>query len=554
MRNNLLVTSIGRFRFIFFLVTSLLAVIMEAASLGVIIPLFSLYSDYINTGNYPNIPLLDDILNSLSSDELIIYFLFLFLMMYMIKTIYMIFFSRFKASIIFKIDTVLSQKMLVKYLGYDFLSFKMEHSGFKARDVVGEVGVARNYYMSLFNVLIDFFTFLTILSILLLNDFLNTIISFSVITLSLIAVNALLRKTQYSIGSQRKLYEQKRLVHVQTYFNLLSYIQVNSLSNLVSEKFWKLNSELEKVMAKNDFYKNFPKYILEFLGVLTIVFYVYLAFESGLTVEEILSKTTLFVVGLVKLLPLTNRLSQAYGQMQFSKISVETVKTVLSKVDHSKNIQLLNEVLEIDNLTISSLEYSYPNQQGFLLKKDEIALSERGIYLLKSISGKGKTTLINILLGLIEPNKGELLINGKNYPITNLKGLRPLISYFPQETCLIDTSVEENLEFSRNFDRRTAHHLLDKFQLSSKIGFETLVGENGNNLSGGQKQRICLIRTLSKIKVGGLIILDEPFNNLDAESINNVVSYLNSISSDNIILMTSHQEPENLLIKSIIEL
>lgn len=554
MRNNLFIQILGFKKSFLFLIASLIAIVLETVSLGVIIPLFTFYKKFNSQQSMKlGLDFLDNILVDISENELLTYLMLVFLIVYVIKTLYMIWFAWFKAFTIFQLDNVLSSKMLSSNLDLEFLEFKKDNSGFKARDVVGEVSIARNYYLGLINIIIDALTFIFIILVLLINDPNKSLISFSILGFSVLLINGSLRRLQYRIGIFRKQLEQRRLVHVQTYFNLFEYIKVGDLKNVVLEKFGVLNNSLKDVMSKNDFYKNFPKYIIELTGVLSIVIYVILSINSNLDIDEILKSVSVFGVGLIKLLPITNRMSQSYGQLQFSKGGLEAVSSTIRTKNELKSYSKINKLPRFTKLQITNMEFCYPNKSKSLFKIN-LTIDKNGIYLLDAVSGKGKTTLINLLLGLLTPTSGRLFLDNKEYPLQNLKYLSSSIRYLPQVVNLIDDTVEENLRFSKSYDKADGLKLMSEFNLSKRLNLDSNVGENGNLLSGGQKQRLGIIRAISGLNKSDIVILDEPFNNLDTDSIQLIVDYLNKVSKEYIIILSSHQIPKRLIITETIKL
>ena len=173
---------------------------------------------------------------------------------------------------------------------------------------------------------------------------------------------------------------------------------------------------------------------------------------------------------------------------------------------------------------------------------------ERGDFVgITGPSGCGKTTLFNLLLGFLMSCEGEILINGLVMSNTTIRSFWPRIGYVRQQSFFIHDTIAKNISFSENGYEKERLQLasaisgLDAFFESSAAGPEKIITENAKNISGGQQQRISLARAV--YKNADLILLDEPFNELDAESELKLLQHFKAIaSSGKIVVMISHNQ------------
>ena len=205
--------------------------------------------------------------------------------------------------------------------------------------------------------------------------------------------------------------------------------------------------------------------------------------------------------------------------------------------DDGKNIQLSNnKKYNLTNkITIKDCDFSY-NESNKILDNLNFDFKLGRIYGVKGPSGGGKTTLLNILTGLLMPSKGDLYADNQKITKQNIKEFQNIIGYVPQNTFLFDASILENITFDFS-DEKTIDHekikdLLKHLSLIEKInslknGLNTNVGERGVNLSGGQIQRIGLARAMYNNPK--ILILDESTNAIEKDIERKVLSYLKSI-------------------------
>ena len=153
-------------------------------------------------------------------------------------------------------------------------------------------------------------------------------------------------------------------------------------------------------------------------------------------------------------------------------------------------------------------------------------------------TGEGKSTLIDVLLKVYRPDSGQILIDGVNLELINSNSLRKSIAFLPQNIYMSIDTLESNLNLYKVIEIDKPKLGLDKFY--SESNKDDLFGPGGTNLSGGQKQKINLVRTLSK--KANLIILDEPTNNLDQESISELVNIIKNKNKETTFLIVSHDQ------------
>ena len=158
-------------------------------------------------------------------------------------------------------------------------------------------------------------------------------------------------------------------------------------------------------------------------------------------------------------------------------------------------------------------------------------------------TGSGKTTLVDLILGLIDPSKGEILVDNINI-CQNKRGWINIIGYVPQETFIFDDTVKNNIifDFNKEIDINRLNASMYKSALNSFMdteGLETKTGDRGSRLSGGQKQRIGIARAI--YKKSKLIIFDEPTSSLDIKTEKDIMNNIYKLKSDNTLIIISHK-------------
>jgi len=224
---------------------------------------------------------------------------------------------------------------------------------------------------------------------------------------------------------------------------------------------------------------------------------------------------------------------------QNSLVSYERIKSLLSW-DEDIDADIILE--SISTISIESLSFSYGDKQIF----NDLSISfERGkSYALIGKNGTGKTTLINILIGVYIATDGRVLINGSNINKLNMSWIRQYkIGIVEQEPVLLNDTILYNLTLGENIQKETLNQVIELLELTSFInkqseGLDTMISPSNTNISGGERQKIALARLI--LRNPDVLILDEPTSALDQKSENYLIEYLEAVRSEKIIIIISH--------------
>ena len=306
------------------------------------------------------------------------------------------------------------------------------------------------------------------------------------------------------------------------YGNIRDIILYKS-QNYFIKKFKRANSKTRLSSSNNQFLSSYPRFALESIVIVLIVFVAYTLQVKQGSGSSFLTVLGIFALALQRLLP---SIQQIYNGFIIVKGNLASIYSVIDQLNEKiENKILSNNKLNLFNyLVLKNVYFNYQNKTKYILKNINLKIKKGEKIGLIGKTGSGKTTLINILMGLVEPSKGEIKVN--NLSIFNKKNKfewKKFVAHVPQDIYLSDNTIAENIAFGiekKYIDMQRVIEAAKKSQLhdfiiSKKLTYETTIGEMGIQLSGGQRQRLAIARALYKdLK---FLVFDEATSALDSQ-------------------------------------
>jgi ATP-binding cassette subfamily B protein len=263
-----------------------------------------------------------------------------------------------------------------------------------------------------------------------------------------------------------------------------------------------------------------------------------------------------FAFGSQKLIPLLQNIFNAISRSRSSYFVAKDILFFLKKKSHksafSENIKhdkvLLNFKEFKKKLTLKNIYFKHSDQKDFILKGINIVINKGEKILIRGDSGSGKSTLIDIISGIVFPNKGKIIMDGININRKNLEVLHRQIAYVPQNIFISEDTFLNNIVVGKNKDEinfgdiKKASKIAEiyEFIVKKDLGFNAVVNHEGLNLSGGQRQRIGIARAI--YKNSPILILDESTNALNSRIEKKIIQNIFKLGKNKTIIIVSHKD------------
>ena len=314
-------------------------------------------------------------------------------------------------------------------------------------------------------------------------------------------------------------------------------------------RFFQFDQEQASARASNNFVSFAPRFLVEALGIILIAFLAYwLSLKDG-GVSGVLPILGALAIGAQKLLPQIQQIYQGWSSISGNRNTLVDVLGML-------NLEIPNNYLMtkgggptlfLSDIHLKSLSYSYGEDLPEVLRNIDIKIPKGGRVGFMGKTGSGKSTLVDLVMGLLEPSDGSIEIDGIGLDSSNRRAWQSIIAHVPQSVYLSDATLAENIAFGQShgeidYDRlrRAAEraNIMD-FVDTLPQSFNAVVGERGVRLSGGQRQRIGLARAF--YKKAKVMVLDEATSALDNKTEQEVMKAVDDLDSDLTVIIIAHR-------------
>ena len=565
-----------KFNFYLFIFFALIGMLLETLSVGLIVPILSqiinpdLIMEYSSVIHFLELVSPINILNRTNlfqlnvnqNNNIIITMFFLFALFFLFKFFYMFFLEWLKSYYVFSVFKNVGNKLFKVYLNQPLMFHYITSTSDLIANITSEIGIFVNNAVYPFVRMVTELIFICGIFIFLL--FYQPKVTFFafVFIFSTCAIFIYFSKHKISKWSIiRQGADFKRIKAFQQGLGAIEYIKLRSIEDFFYKKFFRENTLVSKVAIKQSLLSSLPLYFLEIIGVFSLLLVAIIMTFNSQSIENLIIILGLFTAAAFKIIPSANRVLQAYSFIKYSKPVIDLFYKQLTETHNIKKINNFNKprLKFAKSLIISNLNFSYPDLDRMIINEFNLeikALTSVGII---GESGTGKSTLIKIIMGLIEPDKGQILVDGVNI-YSNIYDWRSKIGYVSQTTYIIDDSLKKNIAIGVN-DEEINIDKLNKIiklcQLSNFVDLleyklDTNLGEIGSKISGGEIQRIGIARALYSDP--SILILDEPTSALDPKNENNILDLFEKLRGEITILMISHKEQSLRVCDKVIKL
>jgi len=536
---NSIVKDKKKFTFIIFLYV--LISILESIGIGILGPFAALLLN--NNIDYPFFSNLGSLENKITIAIYLLFFIFT------IKTLMMICALYITQKFALNMQHELRIRLSSIYLNLNFSEYLKKNSSEYNENIQNLIAIFTS------NTLV---TGLKMVSDLILLFFLVILLTFTNYKLVIILLSItfafgffydyFFKKLLYEI-SQKSSESSKKIFQVTSeIFKGIKEIRIYFKENFFTRKLKQASYKNYTNYLKSTIISNSPKYLLEYLIVIIFLLFIYSINDYEKDLESILPTLGIFGLAALRIIPSLNSIIKSLTEFRFGKYATSIIARDLEiKTEEKLIANYEKKYLNFSKLEFKNVNFKYNTKDTSLLNNVNFEINKGDYIGIIGSSGAGKTTILNLIIGLLNPNSGQIKVNNENME-NKIKEWQLNLAYLPQDVFLLDGSLKENITLEDDISKIDIEKLnnainksnLKSFVDSSDNGLDTTIGENGIKISGGQRQRLGIARALYSNK--NFLILDESTNALDEKTKKKIIEELYSLKDYFTIIFVDHNE------------
>lgn len=534
----------------------ILAALFETIGIGLIVPFVGIVTDPSRIVEHPVLSNIYNFFNFNSTSSFIIFAVLILLFIYVIKNLYLLLFQYTQFKIILNQQVKLSKELFKEYLTKPYTFHLQRNTADLLRNVNDEVPrVFQGIVISGFQLITEILVILCILLLLLVTAPLATITASILLGGSVMVFFKSFRKKITHLGKEQQTVSGLMIKWVNQGLGAIKEVKVAG-----NEKFF-INSyaNQSQIKANNSRYmkmlEQVPRLFIETLLVSVVLITMLIIVFQDRSTSELISTMALFAMAAFRLMPSITRVVSLITTIKYSQPALSVVyndlflnkekKPVSAKSSHITTGRNGSKTYN-DSIELKNISFRYPNQKNYSVKEASLTIPIGQSVAFIGESGAGKTTIVDIILGLFTPEKGQVLVDGTNLE-EQKSTWQKKIGYIPQSIFLSDDTIRGNIAFgvdTKDIDEEAVWRALEQAQLKEFVEalpeqLDTSVGERGVRLSGGQRQRIGIARALYHNPE--ILFMDEATSALDNETEKEIMKAIDELKGDKTLIIIAHR-------------
>jgi len=535
----------NKHKFYYLVFLMFLVAVLEIFNISLIIPIIYSMLDSNQYNNFFYIKYFNFLIDLLNFNNKLYSFLILFFFFFLVKNLFLLFYHYQEGKFIYSNQENISKRLLNFYLNKDYIFYTENNTALFINKISKESNQFSNALSSYVVFLSEILLLSLLISFILFSFLKEFMIIFSLILIFSFIIFFLFSKKIKILGQSRQHYEYLRIKNLQEIFGGIKEIKFYNKESFFLEKYNFISNFLSKVYSNWHILGRLPRIYYETLLLILISSTLFLMVYFEKSTTDIIVILGIIVAVTFRVIPSVNKIISSVNIIKYSKATISSIYSLFSE-----NFEIYEPKKKIIIKNIFSLEnvyFKYFSDKNYIFENIDFKIKKGDHLCISGGSGIGKSTLIDIILGLKDPTQGNILIDGNKIDFKK-NNWSSTMAYVPQEIYLHDMSIIENIALG--VDKKFINYELiykslkisqiEKFINSLPNKLDTITGEKGIQLSGGQKQRLGIARAI--YRNAEILILDEATNALDPDVEKDLIKNLLLEFKNKTIVMITHKQ------------
>ncbi|MCR5033702.1 MAG: ABC transporter ATP-binding protein/permease [Lachnospiraceae bacterium] len=534
----------------------LIGAILEAASITLVIPVVGVVMDTTAVERYAEkYSIIDFFYQALgrgSTVRFAVASMLLLIILFVLKNVYLYVEQKVMYRFVYGNQFRTSERMMRNYLrkGYEF--YLNADTAVIQRNITSDVNNMYALILSILQLVSESIVFVTLILVLLIQDPVMTILIAAMLILTILLIKGVLKPVMQKAGKDNQDYYSGLFKWISQTVQGIKEVKISCKEQYFVDEYVKCGRGYVNAVQKYTLYNSIPRLLIETVCIICMLGYMIVLVLSGKNVTDMMPVLTAFGVAALRLMPSANRIQNQMNSISFYEPFFMGVSDNLQDEISGKNVDMsfatvADQPLPVEKeIELKDIVYKYPNTDVLIFNKANMTIPVGAAVGIVGTSGAGKTTLVDVLLGLLETESGQILADGVDVKEHYRSWLRN-IGYIPQMIFMLDDTIRKNVAFGipeDQIDEERVWAVLKEAQLDEYIktlpeGLDTSIGERGIRLSGGQRQRIGIARALYNDPE--VLILDEATSALDNDTEAAIMDSINALHGRKTLIIIAHR-------------
>jgi len=536
----------------FLVIMMIIGAALQVAGVGMIVPVVSIVMnpDVVESGGLVNT--LYTMVGGGSIKRFAIIIMLGLIGVFIIKNVFLYFQQKITLAFVYTNQFKTSERMMKNYLrrGYEF--YLNADTAVVQRSITSDVNNMYAMILALLQLVSDGIIFVFLVLYCLQQDVGMSLLLASVMLILLIVIKKVLKPILYKAGQDNQNYYSSLFKWISQTVQGIKEVKIACKEQYFVSEYIKCGKGYVDAVQKYTLYNSIPKLLIETICVICMIGYLLVMMLCGVDSADMMQTLTAFAAAALVLLPCVNRINNQINNITYFEPFFMGVTDNLqdeisgNKVDMSYAADMDEKLPVEKTIELKDIVYAYPNTEKLIFDGADLTIPIGASVGIVGTSGAGKSTVVDILLGLLEVRSGKILADGKDVQ-ENYRAWLKNIGYIPQMIFMLDDTIRKNVAFGVPEDKIDEDRLwevlreaqLDEFVKTLPDGLETGIGERGIRLSGGQRQRIGIARALYNNPE--VLILDEATSALDNDTEAAIMESINRLHGKKTLVIIAHR-------------
>ena len=536
----------------------LIGAVLETLGVSMILPVMSVVMEENAVQKHAYLQVICDLFHIAYDDTrtLMILVMVGLIVIFAVKNVFLFFQQKVQLKFVYTNQFATSRRMMINFMERPYEYYLNADTSVIQRSITSDVNNMYGLILALWQLVSEGIVFVCLIAVSLVSDVMMSITVALLLVVVLAIIKWVLKPIMRKAGEENQDYYSGLYKWIDQSVMGIKEIKIANKENYFINEYAKCGEGYVNAVQRYNLYNATPRLLIETVALAGMIFYMMIQLLSGVQVTAILPQLTLLALVAMRLIPCANRINNhltsiSYFEPFFMGVSDNLQEEIRDEsIDYNAaSYQKKVEVQKLEirhNIQLKDIVYKYPNTETLIFDRANMEIPIGKSVGIVGTSGAGKTTIVDILLGLLQIQSGEILADGVEVRKHYQSFLKD-IGYIPQTIFMIDSTIRKNVAFGvadEDIDDAKVWRALQEAQLDEFVrglpdGLDTSIGERGIRISGGQRQRIGIARAL--FEDPEVLVLDEATSALDNETEAAIMESINMLHGKKTLIIIAHR-------------